>query len=915
MATIADIKKRATELSGKTAPNSITPKEVGQLFYDLAGAAEGNKGDGGVPVVDIAGLDGYNLNAGVIMATGPMRFAVACDVGGPAQYSVGVCEMFSDNMMHQTTQVLTTHYTLDADGTVNRGAHTDGRLHTYWRSCKIGGDAAWGAWTPLYSYNGDGYVYRGVATPETAPTGTDTPWCRVFYLAGPGTYKNFGGLTVEPGELAALLYDGNGTSGSWRKETVPASSSGSLRLDEVVDLSGITDGTKWTDDDKVNALYNIRNGSYVYCGAGDGGQAASVELTQDSSGSRLEIALLGTDGRLKVYAADISDADVTATWSVKDYDLSLLGRFPASAQNIRSLDQADGREVTEAGVAKVLARLLYSGTVGLCTLDTSATPSPVMSTASSLKGITYYGKVKKIYANGTDGKVYEDWLSADVEPRCMSSREFLAGDDNTPLTGKVYLMNDAAGNLSLRYWTGSDMALLMDFTATLNRITDMEGKIIPKVQAYSSATGRTGISLSYDVVVVDIGTTSHTLVFSGSPVSGHRTTVYVYNGSVSDASKVSLSSDKLALYTVNGANELWLAPNGFLRVDADYVKTDLEESVYLKYERTETPLVREYVDTISDLPAYADVIIVKDYGVSEKTSRPPLSLNGSLLEGHHISIYIEVPPGGKVNFIPIDEEWKLYGNDYGKSSVVVNTTTGETVAIYLRRVGQEVYATVVHSPNQKVQNIIKVNDGDIKTASGTLSLIESNLYNGIHISTVAFQLGAHVSALIKHTGDYPVCAGLQLSNYFDDYTFVYAGRPYAPVFPGGYIYVDITCIAEKTLLIKLDGEYRTFETASPSFEYFYPGIRYIFTEPLTKSYYVRLMNPTSEKAIEPRAEEYYIRFRTGAQSGSLIFASSSYGYDTLSMKSFAPGPNKEALITVSEGYVDAHAWDSPIQAT
>ena len=329
MATISEIKQRANTLAQKTAPNSITPKEVGQLFYDLAGAVpEGGTGDGGVPVVDITELDGYNLNAGVITATGPVRFAVACDVGGPAQFSVGVCEMFSDNMMHQTTQVLTTHYTLDADGTVNPGAHTDGRLHTYWRSCKIGGDAAWGAWTPLYSYNEDGYVYRGVATPETDPTGTDTPWCRVFYLAGPGTYKNFGGLTVEPGELAALLYDGNGTSGSWRKETVPASSSGSLRLDEVVDLSGITDGTKWTDEDKVNALYNIRNGSYIYHGDGDGGQAASVELTQDSSGSRLEIALLGTDGHLKLYAADISDAYVTATWSVKDYDLSQIAGRP-----------------------------------------------------------------------------------------------------------------------------------------------------------------------------------------------------------------------------------------------------------------------------------------------------------------------------------------------------------------------------------------------------------------------------------------------------------------------------------------------------------------------------------------------------------------------------------------------------------
>lgn len=690
MATIADIKKRATELSGKTAPNSITPKEVGQLFYDLAGAAEDNKGDGGVPVVDIAGLDGYNLNAGVIMATGPMRFAVACDVGGPAQYSVGVCEMFSDNMMHQTTQVLTTHYTLDADGTVNRGAHTDGRLHTYWRSCKIGGDAAWGAWTPLYSYNGDGYVYRGVATPETDPTGTDTPWCRVFYLAGPGTYKNFGGLTVEPGELAALLYDGNGTSGSWRKETVPASS-GSLRLDEVVDLSGITDGTKWTGDDKVNALYNIRNGSYVYRGDGDGGQAASVELTQDSSGSRLEIALLGTDGRLKVYAADISDADVTATWSVKDYDLSLLGRFPAFAQNIRSLDQADGREVTEAGVAKVLARLLYSGTVGLCTLDTSATPSPVMSTASSLKGITYYGKVKKIYANGTDGKVYEDWLSADVEPRCMSSREFLAGDDNTPLTGKVYLMNDAAGNLSLRYWTGSDMALLMDFTATLSRITDMEGKIIPKVQSYPNASGTVKIDLSYDVVVVDIGTTLDALNFSGSPVSGHRTTVYVYNGNVSDASRVSFYSDKLILYTVNGANGVWVTPNGFLRIDAVYTERSGLKELYLTLEKSKgLSNTINGVNTSSIRPYYDRVTIINP------SEGYPIDFYGTPEVGHTMDIVCTA--GDTTETLAFSEKADVYGVQLSSNRTF--SFTNCSIHILVKFISTSQYTCIVTAPTR-----------------------------------------------------------------------------------------------------------------------------------------------------------------------------------------------------------------------
>lgn len=59
---------------------------------------------------------------------------------------------------------------------------------------------------------GNGYLYKGVATPATDPS---TPDENVFYLASEaGTYTNFGGLVVELNEVAILK--GSGTS--WSKE-------------------------------------------------------------------------------------------------------------------------------------------------------------------------------------------------------------------------------------------------------------------------------------------------------------------------------------------------------------------------------------------------------------------------------------------------------------------------------------------------------------------------------------------------------------------------------------------------------------------------------------------------------------------------------------------------------------------------
>lgn len=65
---------------------------------------------------------------------------------------------------------------------------------------------------------GDGWTYKGVATTSTNP---GTPDDNVFYIAtAPGTYTNFGGLSVADGEVAILKYNG-----SWAKDVTGAATS------------------------------------------------------------------------------------------------------------------------------------------------------------------------------------------------------------------------------------------------------------------------------------------------------------------------------------------------------------------------------------------------------------------------------------------------------------------------------------------------------------------------------------------------------------------------------------------------------------------------------------------------------------------------------------------------------------------
>ena len=95
-----------------------------------------------------------------------------------------------------------------ADGTITTSKLSDSAVTTQ----KIASEAvteaklATSLLTKLFS---TGYKFAGVATPYGNP---GTPNQDVFYLAGAGTYPNYGYAVIMPGQLGVLKYNGGWTT-------------------------------------------------------------------------------------------------------------------------------------------------------------------------------------------------------------------------------------------------------------------------------------------------------------------------------------------------------------------------------------------------------------------------------------------------------------------------------------------------------------------------------------------------------------------------------------------------------------------------------------------------------------------------------------------------------------------------------
>ena len=105
---------------------------------------------------------------------------------------------------------------------------------------------------------GAGYQFMGIATPSTNP---GTPDQNVYYIASTaGTYSNFGGITLNSGEVALLTYNG-----SWTKQ-----SSGFASEEKVNQLGGnvdaVSDSIGGVDLELITFTpnnYIVTNASYI----------------------------------------------------------------------------------------------------------------------------------------------------------------------------------------------------------------------------------------------------------------------------------------------------------------------------------------------------------------------------------------------------------------------------------------------------------------------------------------------------------------------------------------------------------------------------------------------------------------------------------------------------------------------------
>lgn len=96
----------------------------------------------------------------------PSRYTVTCEAAGGTSYTVGVLDMFSDSMRHQLTQVLTTHYAMNAEGVLDFTLHNDNRVSVFFRSYHIQGGTSgtpvgtWGQWRLLCDSDVYSYIAR-----------------------------------------------------------------------------------------------------------------------------------------------------------------------------------------------------------------------------------------------------------------------------------------------------------------------------------------------------------------------------------------------------------------------------------------------------------------------------------------------------------------------------------------------------------------------------------------------------------------------------------------------------------------------------------------------------------------------------------------------------------------------------------
>lgn len=183
--------------------------------------------------VDVSRLDALREAASATAGT-PKAYVVTSAKLDGATMAVGWLALLSDSSGHVLTQLLVTHYSLAADGSLDTASHRDDTASAYVRHFNYGSPSlgtaqgAWTPWRPWGRYEGEG-AFMGVATPSTVPPAYASYGRTAYYVAvEPGVYAQFAdpygeAVKLEEGE-AALLYGEWMAGGAawWRKTPLAA---------------------------------------------------------------------------------------------------------------------------------------------------------------------------------------------------------------------------------------------------------------------------------------------------------------------------------------------------------------------------------------------------------------------------------------------------------------------------------------------------------------------------------------------------------------------------------------------------------------------------------------------------------------------------------------------------------------------
>lgn len=262
---------------------------------------------------------------------------------------------------------------------------------------------------------GAGYQFAGVATEQTNP---GTPDYNVFYLAGPGTYGNFGGEIIATGFIGVFYWNGSwsvgriavsaggGGGAAWGQTynnysplTIGAETKTIALQGHEHDFSSILGSVSGTKEDGVVVQWDasLNNGAggwkYAVVSGGGGGGEGYLPLSA-GSGNALTGTLYSQDIVPKTASNNYGLGSATNIWKNAYIENVNAGKVLVSnlsgqaADYLAYIDKSTGEVKTDSTLARtdIVTRSGAQTITGVKTFD--AAPLPGGTIASGVSSVT-----------------------------------------------------------------------------------------------------------------------------------------------------------------------------------------------------------------------------------------------------------------------------------------------------------------------------------------------------------------------------------------------------------------------------------------------------------------------------------------------------------------------------------------------